>query len=537
MADNTTTYKAVIETEVKGLKQVDDLNKSVDDGGEKFLSLRRQIRETTVSLQEMADKGQETSKEFRAQSEHLKELQIQQKKVAFEAKNATDQLAALPGPLGNIGKSFAEAKDMVDVFGKGVIVATGGIILVVSAILAMKDAMGKTKEGQETLNKVSQAFSAILAPIFAILEKVGIPLFNKFAEILTFVGKGVAWVAEKLGISGAKVKEVYGNIDEVSKKAAEDEKKRQEEKTKKEKEELQKRKEANQKYLADKAEKEKEAAEEEKRNLQYQLAEYEKHLKARQKLDATYIGADSLKSKTAAAKKAEDDELKRAKEFSEMLRLLKINSEEKQIANIQKLQSSAIIQEYDAKQKSAKKEVTIIDWLNSEKKKKLDENLMAVKAGLNIAANLVDQGSAAAKAIAVAQTGIDTYQSATAAYKATVGIPVVGPFLAPIAAAAAIAAGLISVNKIINTPVPKMGEGGGGDAGAGASAPSITAPSIPQMQFNEGSLGVGGGQNPTSQIADTLAQTTKKPIKAYVVSTDMSSQQALDRRTNQAATF
>ena len=162
---------------------------------------------------------------------------------------------------------------------------------------------------------------------------------------------------------------------------------------------------------------------------------------------------------------------------------------------------------------------------------------MAVKAGLNIAGNLVDQGSAAAKAIAVAQTGIDTYQSATAAYKATVGIPVVGPFLAPIAAAAAIAAGLISVNKILSTQVPKMGDGSGGGASADAvSMTPPTAPTIPSMQFNDSSLNVGGN-NPTSQIANTLAQTTKQPIKAYVVSTDMSSTQALDRRTNSAATF
>ena len=82
-----------------------------------------------------------------------------------------------------------------------------------------------------------------------------------------------------------------------------------------------------------------------------------------------------------------------------------------------------------------------------------------------------------------------------------------------------------------------MGDGSAG--GASADSVSITpptAPSIPSMQFSDNSVGVGGN-NPTSQIANTLAQTTKQPIKAYVVSTDMSSAQALDRRTNVAATF
>jgi len=533
MADNTTTYTTVVDVAVKGQGEVDNMSKSIDDQGEKFLSLRRQIRETTVELQSLADKGKDNSKEFRELSEHLKELQVQQKKVAFEAKNTTDKLAELPGPLGSIGKGLKDAKESMEVFGKSTYIALGVVGLIVGAFVAMKDALSKTKEGQETLNKVSQAFSSILAPIFAIFEKVGIPIFNKFAEILVTVGKGVAWVAEKLGISSGKVKEVYGNIDEVSKKNAEDEKKRQDELTKKNKEELQKRKEANIKYLADKEEKEKEAAEEEKQRLAWLLSEYEKHLKARQKLDATYIGADSLKSKTAAAKKAEDDEIKRAKDTAEMIRLLKINSEEKQIATVKKLQSSAIIQEYDAKQKSAKKESEIDKWLASEKKTQLDQNLMATKAALNIAGNLVDQGSDAAKAIAVAQTTIDTYQSATAAYKAVVGIPVVGPALAVAAAAAAVAAGLISVNKIVNTKVPKMGTGGDGST-SGANV-DITPPSAPALsipQFN--SL---GGANPTSQIAESLAMTTGKPIRAYVVSSDITSQQSLDRRTNRAATF
>jgi hypothetical protein len=42
--------------------------------------------------------------------------------------------------------------------------------------------------------------------------------------------------------------------------------------------------------------------------------------------------------------------------------------------------------------------------------------------------------------------------------------------------------------------------------------------------------------NPTRQIGETIAG-AQKPLKAYVVSGDISSQQALDRRTNRAATF
>jgi TP901 family phage tail tape measure protein len=68
-------------------------------------------------------------------------------------------------------------------------------------------------------------------------------------------------------------------------------------------------------------------------------------------------------------------------------------------------------------------------------------------------ATLSAENSILYKAAAVTETTINTYASATAAYKAMVGIPVVGPILAPIAAGAAIAAGLANVAKIASLDV------------------------------------------------------------------------------------
>ena len=541
MADNTTTYKAVIETEVKGQKQVDDLNKSLDTGDEKFVSLRRQIRETTVALQEMADKGQTSTKEFKQLSDKLDDLGDAQKRVAFQSGQIEDKLAALPGPIGQIGKGFQGAKDAVDTFGVNLAIATAGITLIIGAVIAMKDAMGKTKEGNEALNKVTEALGKVMAPIFALLEKVAIPIFLKFAEVLTWVAGKVEKFVEWLGVSKSKISEIatqsnkdfwdaaekdmehaklvadtYKAIDEKNKAAAA---------------------ERHKKYLDKLEEQRKEADEKEKKDLEKQLAIIESIRKRFKAGELDVIGSDGLTAKER--EKALKDEADRKEYFQKKMDELTKKMQPEMQAWMLAHTKSALEAEFGLKQAAVKKESGIITWLNSEKKKKLDENLMATKAALNIAGNLVDQGSAAAKAIAIAQTGIDTYQSATAAYKATVGIPVVGPFLAPIAAAAAIAAGLISVNKIVNTKVPQMGDGSGASGGGGESVsmgPPPTAPSIPSMQFSDTSIGVGGN-NPTSQIANTLAQTTHKPVKAYVVSTDMSSQQALDRRTNVAATF
>jgi hypothetical protein len=62
------------------------------------------------------------------------------------------------------------------------------------------------------------------------------------------------------------------------------------------------------------------------------------------------------------------------------------------------------------------------------------------------------------KAAAIAQTIIDTYQAAQAAYKSMVGIPYVGPALAVAAAAAAVAAGLARVNAIQQQQLAAGGE-------------------------------------------------------------------------------
>lgn len=72
---------------------------------------------------------------------------------------------------------------------------------------------------------------------------------------------------------------------------------------------------------------------------------------------------------------------------------------------------------------------------------------------------------AAFKAISIAQTMIKTYESATAAYAAMAGIPIVGPALGAAAAASAIWAGLANVAKIANME-PGGGAGGGGGGGA-----------------------------------------------------------------------
>lgn len=64
------------------------------------------------------------------------------------------------------------------------------------------------------------------------------------------------------------------------------------------------------------------------------------------------------------------------------------------------------------------------------------------------------------KTAAIANTTIKTYESATSAYAALAGIPVVGPALGTAAAAAAVAAGMANVSAIVSTNTGDYAQGG-----------------------------------------------------------------------------
>ena len=169
--------------------------------------------------------------------------------------------------------------------------------------------------------------------------------------------------------------------------------------------------------------------------------------------------------------------------------------------------------------------------------KKLDE--MDAKAKLQLASNafgqiasIVGENSKIGKAAAIAQTTIDTYQSATAAYKSLAGIPVYGPVLGGIAAAAAVAAGIANVKSIVSTPVP----GGGGGGGGGGALPSVpSAPAFdPTTALEAGAAADGETMNEVTLGQQTGSQ-TGGVVRAYVVSDEMTTQQEADAKINDLA--
>ncbi len=132
--------------------------------------------------------------------------------------------------------------------------------------------------------------------------------------------------------------------------------------------------------------------------------------------------------------------------------------------------------------------------------------------------------------------------SATAAFKSLAGIPVVGPVLGAVAAAAAIVAGLKNVKSIlavkapeipggssepgfVNIPSPGAPATGGGampSLGGGGAMPSLGGGGTPSLGGGGGGIGDGGG-----------GQT----IRAYVVERDISDAQSRDAEIQNRARF
>jgi len=152
------------------------------------------------------------------------------------------------------------------------------------------------------------------------------------------------------------------------------------------------------------------------------------------------------------------------------------------------------------------------------------EKLKIAADGFSNLSAILGEETAAGKAAAIAAATISTYQSATQSYASLSGIPIIGPALGAAAAGAAVVSGLANVKKILATKTPGASVGGGGSISA--SAPQAQAP-----QFNV--VGTSG----TNQLASAIGEQTQEPVKAYVVSNDVTTQQSLDRNIVDNATF
>jgi hypothetical protein len=153
----------------------------------------------------------------------------------------------------------------------------------------------------------------------------------------------------------------------------------------------------------------------------------------------------------------------------------------------------------------------------AQKEKELDRQITEAKLNtvsnsLGQIANLLGENSKFGKALAVTQAIIDTYVGANKALSQ-------GGIFGAVAAAGVIATGIANVKTIVSTQepaTPSFASGSGGSFNVPSATPAPPA-------FNV--VGAAAG----NQLADAIAGAQQKPVKAFVVSREVTSAQELDR--------
>jgi hypothetical protein len=613
MADNTKQYTAIIDVKVEGEGDVKKLGDDVQDTEEKFVSLRGQIRETTVALQKLETEGKTATKEFEDLRKKLDDLNDTQERAAFKAGQFDDKLASLPGPLGQVGGAIKTFNESVNKFGTSLTVGLGVIGLVITAFFTMKKALESTAEGQALLTRVSSAFQKVLGPLLAIVEKVAVPVFEALAKGLEYVAFAFEKVADYFDVLPSKVKEAQSGVKDFQKQA--------EELAEKQKAAAEKAKAAAEKAAAEaKARREKAAAEQaefEKQQTAAALALLEGREREIAEETVRYTEqAYQYRNKTAAErelfemayrkkiadinKKYDDEAAQKTKEryeqeqkdLDEQLKALDLFYKKQEDlkrysdfaaiqTELETLDAQNSIRDDDFQADQARLELKFVrlqqqmqleldatKGLEDEELKRLeirkkygvefakvdkditDSKKAELKARADLemqyvalvgqAGRLLSEVAGDNKALAIA--GILLQQASAIASITISSLKNAGDagFASPkgiaelvaggLAVASAIVAAKKGIDQINQVKIP-----GGGGGGGSSGAPNIPSPTIPSINAPRVETAISA--SPGTQIAGTLAETTGKPIKAYVVSGDVSSQQALDRRTTKAATF
>ena len=182
------------------------------------------------------------------------------------------------------------------------------------------------------------------------------------------------------------------------------------------------------------------------------------------------------------------------------------NSEELKTAIVSEEQRKRNLEAEDARKKQEKQEDALADY-----------KIQTAGNILNALGGIAKEGSAGAKGIAIAQAVLATYQGINKAFAETTDFTPTQTLRFANAAAVGIA-GFANVAKILSTDSsgkskPSFAGGGrSGGGGGGAAAPSFNV------------VGTSG----VNQLAESLQQ-DQQPVQAYVVGSNVTSQQELDR--------
>jgi len=545
--------------EIIGVKvQVD-----ASDVGKSVGSLKQQLREAQNEVNTLSEKFGATSKEAINAAKRAAELKdaIGDAKALTDAFNPDAKFKALTASLSGVAGGFAALQGAVGLFGNKAEAVEKTLLKVQSAMALSQglQAVGESIDSFKQLgavigNSVSKAFGTLRSAIistgigalvvgvgllianFETVKKVVLNFIPGLGKLADFVGNLVTKFTDFVGIT-SEADRVLEKLSRTNERANENIQARVKLLTAqggKEKEIYALQKEANANEtnaLRERLKLTGSLTEEETkrfRELKVEnavLDEAEKKRIADRNAEAAKVAAEKQKEKDRIRKDYEEGQnlIRREKELAANLtttQILGVTAAGKdalvQTQVIAKGVTDAIIVSA-TQQADAKKQLT--DYEKKLEQEKFDAQLGLASQSLSIIGGLVDQNSAAGKAIAVTQAIINTYQGASKAIAQ-------GGIFGPVAAAATIAAGLINVKKIISTKVPSAkGTGNVADSGS----PSMSMASAPIT--------------PTAPIQNTITQLNQASInqmgsatgRAYVVESDITNSQEKITRINRAA--
>ena len=544
--------------EIIGVKvQVD-----ASDVGKSVGSLKQQLREAQNEVNTLSEKFGATSKEAINAAKKAAQLKdaIGDAKALTDAFNPDQKFKALSSSLAGAAGGFAALQGAVGLFGNKAEAVEKTLLKVQSALALSQglEAVGNSIDSFKVLgsvvkDSVSKAFGTLRSAIistgigalvvgvgllianFETVKKVVLNFIPGLGKLADFVGNLVTKFTDFVGIT-SEADRVLEKLSKTNAKANENIEARVKLLTAqggKEKEIYALQKEANANEtnaLRERLKLTGTLTEEEAkrfRELKVEnavLDEAEKKRIADRNAEAAKVAADKQKEKDRIKAEYEEGQtlIRREKELAANLtttQILGVTAAGKdalvQTQVVAKGVSNAIIVSA-TEQADAKKKLT--DYEKQLEQQKFDAQVGLAQQSLSIIGGLVDQNSAAGKAIAVTQAIINTYQGASKAIAQ-------GGIFGPVAAAATIAAGLINVRKIISTKIPSAT--GGGNVGGGSTPAIDTAAPIPS----------------TAPIQNTITQLNQQSInqmgsatgRAYVVESDITNQQEKIIRINRAA--
>ena len=455
--------------------------------------------------------------------------------VSKDAKSAAGEFKVMGVSLNSVKAGFVSAgKSAKVMFGsiKAGIMSTGiGALLI--AVGALVTYFTNTKRGADQL---SQAFTAMGATVDVLTDR-----FSRMGEIITLVFSG------KFKEAGEVAKGIFSGItEEIGKEvdAMVALKKR-----------TQELRDADNEFMIQKAatrqeiEKARLIAEDETKSAKERLDNLTKALELEEKttkreLELARERLAIQEEEMALSENSAEDEARLSQLKVELIEketasikmrrrvVTEVNSLEREIAAEEKARMEGravqVTEATSLLEKNINKRIELLGQLakaediNFEKKKTIEMSLqelsekriewdaMTQKEKLNLTKNtlhdltkIAGEETETGKALAITATTIDTFQSAQASYKSLAGIPVIGPALGGIAAAAAVAMGIKNIAAIRS-------------ANSSTKPSTSTMPDISQQgpapQMMSGAIELSGGVAP-------------EPTRAYVVTDEMTNSQ------------